>query len=268
MITDGEEISDARIKFHSTKNVAKKVIVCPTKEIDNQFDCDINATFFLCFADEALQKMVQYDEYHSDHVDIQCLQHNYLEFQQKMALQDEQAPASIVEFQDTKWATSSCFTSISQQIGRRYTRHLGSATRKRGAMSHPIQSKISTSTRHLPQGQGDRKVKSWLDDENNLIQPETDPTSSLIQKPGLSEESEKEISFSDIDSVEYKTANQSPKSYINRVSAIDTDVMFADIAAEGSSQKPSLASSTRWKNLIFDDNTSLLVVDNHLPELM
>ncbi|CBY39913.1 unnamed protein product [Oikopleura dioica] len=78
MITDGEEISDARIKFHSTKNVAKKVIVCPTKEIDNQFDCDINATFFLCFADEALQKMVQYDEYHSDHVDIQCLQHNYL----------------------------------------------------------------------------------------------------------------------------------------------------------------------------------------------
>ena len=139
---------------------------------------------------------MQYEEYHSDHDDIQYLQHNYFEFQREMALQDEQAYASLVESEDTKWATSSCFTSISQQIDRRYTRHLGPATRQRGAMSRPIQSRISTSTRHLPQGQGDCKVKSWLDDENNSIQPETDPTSSLIQEPGLSEKSEKEISFS------------------------------------------------------------------------
>ena len=170
----------------------------------------------MCFADEALQKMVQYDEYDPDHVDIQCLQHNYFELQQEMPSQEEQSMAS----DESKWASNTDFTSISQQIERRYARHLAPATGRRDAMSRRASTTTSISTPNLPADRGDcnkprKKVESWLDDENNLIRAETDPEQEPVaQEPVLSEESESEISFSIIDSIEYKSVYaevQTPK---------------------------------------------------------
>jgi hypothetical protein len=170
----------------------------------------------LCFADEALQKMIQYGEYEPDHNDIQCLQHNYFEFQQQMSSQEEQSIASY----ESKWASNTDFTSISQQIERRYTRHLAPATGRREAMPRPAPTTTSNSTPHLPADRGDgnkrsKKVESWLDDENNVIRADTHPEQdSVAQEPVLSEESESEISYSIIDSIEYKSVYaeaQTPK---------------------------------------------------------
>ena len=158
--------------------------------------------------------MVQYGEYDPDHVDIQYLQNNYFEFQQQMSSQEEQSMAS----DESKWASNSDFTSISQQI-ERYTRHLAPATGRREVNSRSPQTTTS-STQHLPADRGDcnkprKKVESWLDDENNLIRAETYPEQEPVaQEPVLSEESESEISFSIIDSIEYKSVYaevQTPK---------------------------------------------------------